>query len=332
MATGFYGPLFIVGMPRSGTKLIRALLNQHPRINLTLAESHFIPHFVYKFGNPPPFRVRADLHCLVRELQQTAFFSTMRKAGYSLDDAKFLESVDCTKWSAIFEHVFRHFGAKKSTEGTIWGDKTPGYINHIPLLKALFPEAKFLHVIRDPRDYCLSVRKSFAKSIYRAAHRWRQCVEAARKYGAELHGDYAELRYELFIEHPVANMQNVAAFLGVSYDDRLVDLASAPEDLGDARGQNRILADNKAKYRTQISSGELKRIEEIVCDVAKSAGYRLENDVLNRLLNPLMLGIFKLYDAGASLRHHVALEGNFANGTARLFRHYTRSSWRLAKF
>src|SRR5919106_496928 len=126
MEKAFQGPVFIVGMPRSGTKLMRALLNQHPQINLTLAESHFIPYFLKKFGDPPRFRTRQDLNPFVRELKQTAFFSTMSKAGYTLDESTFLQNVDYTKWSTIFEHVFRHFGSKRAKRDTIWGDKTPG--------------------------------------------------------------------------------------------------------------------------------------------------------------------------------------------------------------
>jgi hypothetical protein len=328
MAAVFYGPIFIVGMPRSGTKLIRALLNQHPQINLTLAESHFIPYYVRKFGNPPPFRGRDDLHPFVRELRQTSFFSTMSKAGYSLDEATFLKNVDYTTWDAIFEHVFRHFGSKRAAVGTIWGDKTPGYINHMPLLKGLFPRAKFIHMVRDPRDYCLSVRKSFGKSIYRAAVRWRTGVENARQYGIWLAQDYMEVRYELLLEKPVSVMTQVASFLGLPYDAAMVNLTSAPEEVGDAKGQIQIVKDNKRKYITQLAPEEIKGIEEIVCDVARAVGYRLENNVAQTTLNPLTLGILKLYDGVASLKYHVATEGDFAQGTKRLFHHYKRSSWR----
>jgi hypothetical protein len=255
----------------------------------------------------------------------------MRKAGYTLDESTFLHNVDYTTWSAIFEHVFRHFGSKRAKIGTIWGDKTPGYINHLPLLKELFPDAKFLHITRDPRDYCLSVRKSFAKSIYRAAYRWRQGIESAHGYGAKLGQDYQEVRYELLLEQTVSTMTQVSSFIGVPYDDRTVNLASAPEDLGDAKGHSKILTDNKNKYRTQLSAQEIKRIEEIVCDVAESVGYRMENNVAHRSLNPLAVGILKLYDGGASLRHHVVAEGNLTKGAKRLFYHYTRSSWRAVK-
>jgi hypothetical protein len=324
----FCGPLFIVGMPRSGTKLVRALLNQHPQINLTLAESHFIPYFVKKFGNPPPFRSRAALQPFVRELQQTAFFSTMSKAGSALDPSTFLQNVDYTTWSAIFEEVFRHFGSKRATADTVWGDKTPGYINHLLLLKDLFPSAKFLHVVRDPRDYCLSIRKSFKKSIYRAAVRWQQGVGKAHRYGARLGEDYREMRYELLLEQPTVTMSEVSSFIGVPYDDRIVDLASAPEDLGDAKGHSEIVRNNKGKYLNQLSSVEIMRIEEIVCDVAESVGYRLDSIAAHKPLNPMSLAILKLRDGIASLRHHVVAEGQFSRGAQHFFHHYLRSSWR----
>jgi hypothetical protein len=324
----FRGPIFIVGMPRSGTKLMRALLNQHPQINLTLAESHFIPYFLKKFGNPPPFRSRQDLDPFVREFMKTTFFSTMTKAGYTLDEFTFLQNVDYREWSSIFEHAFRHFGSKQATNDTIWGDKTPGYINHLPLLKALFPQARFLHMIRDPRDYCLSVRKSFAKSIYRAAHRWRHSVKNAHEYGAGFGQDYKEVRYELLLENPVLTMKDVSSFLGVQYDDTMVNLASAPEDLGDAKGHSRILTDNKEKYRKQLLPEEIKRIEEVVCEVAKAVGYALDNNITPRSLHPFTVGFLKLHDGFACLNHHAVAAKGFCKGAQRLFHHYTKSSWR----
>jgi sulfotransferase family protein len=329
MTSNFTGPLFVVGMPRSGTKLMRALLNQHPLINLTLAESHFIPYFVQKFGNPPLFRTQKDLDPFVRELQQTSFFFTMRKAGYTLDPSRFLCGVECREWSAIFEAVFRHFGSKGPVPGTVWGDKTPGYVNHIPLLRELFPAARFLHVVRDPRDYCLSVRKSFKKSIYRAAARWREGVENAHGYGAMLGNAYEEVSYEALLEDPTTTMRQVASFVGVPYDDAMANLASAPEDLGDAKGHSRILTGNKGKYATQLSTTEIKRIEEVVSGVAQLVGYRLATkNVEYRPLSPLTLTMLKFSDGVASLRHHVVAEGCVVEGAKRLIHHYKRSSWR----
>jgi len=53
--SNFFGPLFIIGMPRSGTKLLRDLMNQNPKIGIPAAETHFIPFMIKKFGDPPNF-------------------------------------------------------------------------------------------------------------------------------------------------------------------------------------------------------------------------------------------------------------------------------------
>jgi hypothetical protein len=123
--TSFQGPLFIVGMPRSGTKLMRALLNQHPRISLTLAESHFIPYFIKKFGTPPPFEDPDKLQRFVETFLRTAFFRTMQRAGYEFNRQEFMRQAPQASWSAIFEYLLRQFGAKPARPDVIWGDKTP---------------------------------------------------------------------------------------------------------------------------------------------------------------------------------------------------------------
>jgi Sulfotransferase family len=324
----FRGPIFIVGMPRSGTKLMRSLLNQHAKVSITLAESHFIPYFIKRFDNPPLFNNREHLHIFVDQFLQTTFFHTMRKAGYNLNKEDFINAVDYTSWSSIFEYILRDFGSKRGMMDVIWGDKTPGYINHMDLLKQLFPQAKFLHMIRDPRDYCLSVKKSWNKSIVRAAHRWKETVGKAREYGKHVSTDYMEVYYERLLEDPEKTMQAVSYFLGCEYDDRTTKLTEPSEDLGDAKGQARIVTDNTKKYLTQFAPYEVRRIEEIVCDVARSANYVLENDVHYRPLNPLNLKILELYDGLSSLKYHTARENGLSKGAKRFFIHYTKSSWR----
>ncbi len=240
----FLGPVFIVGMPRSGTKLMRALLNQHPRISITLAESHFIPYFIRVFGDPPPFHTEADLRHFVNQFCRTTFFRGMHRAGYRFNTQEFLATVDRRSWPAIFEHIFRHFGSKADRPDVIWGDKTPGYINHMPLLQQLYPQAKFLHMIRDPRDYCLSVKKSWGKSLYRAAYRWKDTIETARYAGEQLGANYLEVLYEDLLYDPNQIMHTVAKFLECPYHESMVTLGKSPEDFGETKGQYGIVKDN----------------------------------------------------------------------------------------
>ena len=85
-----------------------------------------------------------------------------------------------TKWdyAGVVEAYYKQYAENKHAQ--IWGDKTPGYLSHIPLLKRLYPQAKFIHIIRDVRDYCLSIHKAWNKNILRAAQRWSDDIMMVR--------------------------------------------------------------------------------------------------------------------------------------------------------
>jgi hypothetical protein len=316
-------------MPRSGTKLIRALLNQHPSISITLAESHFIPYFVNKFGNPPQFKSKDDLYRLVKVFLNTSFFITMKKKhGYFLDIEDFINNVNYSSWGSIFEFLFKKFGSKRQDEDVIWGDKTPGYINHLPLLKDLFPSCRFIHMIRDPRDYCLSVRKSWGKNMYRAAYRWQEAVGRACIYGRALQQDYLEIHYEKLLDDPEKTMKSVAAFLECAYNNSMIKIGLSHEDVGETKGKYGIVKNNTQKYIAHLTQKEIRRIEEIVCKVSNILEYLVENNIKTRQLTKTQLAMYKIYDGFASINYHIQKENNLQKGLKYFINHYTKSSWR----
>ena len=84
-------------------------------------------------------------------------------------------------WAIFFESILRYYGVKDEVE-IRFGDKTPGYILHLTLLKEIWPDIKMVHIIRDPRDYSASVRQAWGMSLMRAAHRWPTTMKAAIRY------------------------------------------------------------------------------------------------------------------------------------------------------
>ena len=79
------GPLFIAGMPRSGTKLLRDLLNQHSEISIPEVETHFIPLFIKKFSKQLIFN-EENKKQLVDDLLNTSFYWNMKNKGYSISE------------------------------------------------------------------------------------------------------------------------------------------------------------------------------------------------------------------------------------------------------
>jgi hypothetical protein len=324
----FLGPVFIVGMPRSGTTLMRALLNQHPRISLALTESHFIPYFMHIFGDPPPFHTRGQVELFIKRLHQTVFYQTLSQQGYTFQAEALYQQARLDSWASIFEVILKHFSPKAKRAEAIWGDKTPGYLNHMPLLKQLYPQAKFLHLIRDPRDYCLSARRSWGKSIYRAAHRWQATLSKARLVGQTLEDAYLEITYEALLSRTEDVMERIAEFLECDYQPAMSQIGLSPEDTGSTTGQYGIVKTNINKYSQHFSRQEIKRIEEIVYHPMVELSYQLEYNVTYRPLSPWTLWAYKLYDGLPTIRHHLFLSPSVCQGVKRLLQHYPTSSWR----
>ena len=84
----------------------------------------------------------------------------------------------------VFEALIRH-DSDARPDG-VWGDKSPNYRAHLPLLRQLWPEARFIHIIRDARDVCLSSHKAWKKAVLRNAQRWTDEVRACRRDGQAL--------------------------------------------------------------------------------------------------------------------------------------------------
>lgn len=321
-------PVFIIGMPRSGTKLMRALLNQHSQISLTNYESHYVPYFIKKFGLTPTFKTKEDLKPVIEEFNKTVTGITLNNSGKFLSETNFLNAADPQNWESIFRYFFKHSGSKPITDEMIWGDKTPGYINHIPLLKKLFPNARFIHMIRDPRDYALSSHKGWGKSLYRAAQRWKVSIEKAKQQVRNISSDYLEVRYEELITNTESVMRRVCTFLQIPFEQDVIQLKNpTPEDIGDVKNVAQIISTNTAKYKKSLSAKQIKRIEEIVLPVMIQLGYKPENDIAYKPLNRTSMLYYNLKD-GFAIAAYRAKEQGLVKGFRYFINHYTKSSWR----
>jgi hypothetical protein len=217
------------------------------------AETHFIPFMVNRFGMEPGLENRSRMDEFYRLLTRTAFFLEMESMGISLARKELDEIDDRSSWAAVLEFLLRRY-APQSASGAdhLFGDKTPGYLLHLPLLKTIFPKARFLHIIRDPRDYALSVRKAWGKSIYRAADNWVRCIDRCREDAQPLDGDYLEIRFESLLEEPETTLRSVCGFIDCVFSSEMLTLERPAENLGDAKDEVAILRTNQEKIQGSV--------------------------------------------------------------------------------
>lgn len=271
----FSGPLFIVGMPRSGTKLLRDLLNRHPRIRIPDVETEFLPYLIRHRAFSHSLRDPARFRALYQDLTRLTYFQYRRDAGRLIDVDQWHRA--CRRYDAagIFEALVRSDTGALDDEHAIWGDKSPSYIAHIELLGQIYRHARFIHIVRDVRDYCLSARKAWGKHMGRAAQRWADDVMRADQQGATLGARYMVLRYEDLLTDTEGRLRAVCAFLDIGFDAAMLTLDRPSENLGNARGSARVLADNHGHYRQAMAPATLARIEYLAGDALARFGYPL---------------------------------------------------------
>jgi hypothetical protein len=239
-------------------------------------------------------------------------------------------AADLDSWASIVDLVLRFYGPKGEDHAGIVGDKSPSYLTHLPLLKDAFPGARFLHIIRDPRDHCLSMHKVWGRNLLRAAELWRRDVRKARKAGQQLGQHYAEMRFEMLLAQPEATLRLVCTFLDIAFDPAMAQLSMPAENLGDTTGQSQIVDSNQRKYLSQLSPTVIKRIEEVVYPLATELGYAPQFADHFHPLHPAAAFFFKLQDGMGWTKFHIQEKG-LRQGVEYLYRSTELAKARTAK-
>ena len=271
----FIGPLFIVGAPRSGTKLFRDLLRQHPRVAIPLYETELLPRLIQiapRFGD---LAEPANFQRMYAWASRQMYFRYMADDGALITWEAWHKSCRAYDVAGVFEGLVRHDAPAPWGSDVIWGDKSPNYRMHVPALAKLYPTARFIHLIRDARDVCLSSYKAWGKNILRNAQRWADEVALCRRDCAALGAERAmELRYEDLIADVEGQQRRVSAFLGLPFDAAMTRPGRVSENLGDTKGADRVVAGNSEKWR-ELPEATLRRVEALAGAQLQSLGYTL---------------------------------------------------------
>lgn len=268
------GPLFLIGMPRSGTKLVRALLVQHPRILIPTIETNFFPflaRWVEERGQPHTDAEFRELH---NALRHSPYFQLRQSPARFQPEAWRACCAGQHDARGLFEGFMRYELALPPGSDKIWGDKSPSYTRHIGALLEHFPEGKIIHIVRDVRDYCASVRKAWNKDVRRAAYQWAIDVAYAHGICMANTARCIEVKYEDVLADPGREVQRLAEFAGVEFFDGMTRLSRPEEHVGDAAGRTEIVRENARKFAQRMAPREVRIIEELSFDTMQALGYR----------------------------------------------------------
>ena len=274
--------VFIVGCPRSGTTLLRRIIDAHRQIAIT-RETHWIAkRFERQQGVTPDGLVTPEL--LSWLLSEEKF----TRMGIGQDELEGLVvGGEPVSYSTFVTSVFDLYG--KAQGKRLVGDKVPGYVRRIPTLHALWPEAKFVHIIRDGRDVSLSaISWSRAYTLARryttwtedpittAALWWEWHVRLGREDGGSLPPKlYHEVRYEELVSSPAKECETLCDFLGIPYDEGILKFYEhMPHTCFYFKQKKwRPIVTALRDWTTQMPSGDLERFEAAAGDLIEELGY-----------------------------------------------------------
>jgi tetratricopeptide (TPR) repeat protein len=190
-------PLFIVGMFRSGSTLVEQLLAGIPGVAAG-GEIDFLPRFV--------------------NTEMMPFFDSM--AALTADR---LDSA-ATRYREELKRV--------SAQAEIVTDKRPDNFMHIGLIKALFPDAKIVHTVRNPLDNCLSIyflhleqQMSYGLDLNAIGHYYREYRRLMAHWKKEFGADIFDFDYDVLVDQPQKTLGELCAFLGLQWSGELPKVA-----------------------------------------------------------------------------------------------------------
>lgn len=286
-------PLFIVGASRSGTTMFRLMLNSHPDIHIP-PEAWFLGELVTRLP-----RNRSLSQQEVREAKeiilQNERWSDWKCPVETLDSALlFREAPDLAELiqTVFFECSF--CGCK-----LIWGEKSPRHSHLITQIHEIYPQAKFIHLIRDGVDSCMSIfdRGWYDRNFRRICEHWNSTVCSARQ-AKRFGGDcYLEIHYEDLVRDPESQLKTVCEFLGLpffksmlQYESRIAgDIAAGESNLHSSLNDG--LKSNLIGIGHRKMTVKQKIVFNIICGKTNfEMGYRYFNlKFYEKLTEPVIL-------------------------------------------
>jgi hypothetical protein len=264
-----HSPIFIVGCGRSGTTLLRVMLDSHPQIGIPL-ESLFVIDYL-QARTSIPMSVLQELMAQEYEIKEWGL-------RVCVDDLR-----DCETPQELVDRV--HFLYLQDRGKVRWGQKTPRFVRYGELLKTTYPEAKFVHIVRDPRAVVNSLirSRSHRSNAYYGALRWIRDVQAGLALKQEYGDDVLAIRYEDLVSVPEETLKRVSAFLGVDYHPAV--LSYHEQGTHEYKAYHSVArvekppdSDRIEAWRRHLTGAQVALIEAICAETMEELGYVRESD------------------------------------------------------
>jgi hypothetical protein len=283
---------FVCGVTRSGTTLLRLMLDAHPDVAIP-GETHWVPKLIKAFERSP--QSGEDAANLAIDHKRWGDFhldaNELRAKIVALDPVTAADSIR-TFYMTYAEREGKHR----------YGDKTPGYVKEMRRIQRVLPEARFIHIIRDGRDVSLShLRMNWGPETYeQSARLWRNRIRKARKMAPSVN-HYMEVHFEDLVGDTEGVLRRVCDFIELDFDPVMLDYheraegrlaekarelprKNRPNQTAEARIESHVMAreppraDRIGMWKERMTPDEVAEYEAVAGDMLVELGYELGSD------------------------------------------------------
>lgn len=259
-------PVVIGGAARSGTTLVRVIVDSHPVLACGPESGVLLPEPL------KPGKLAEYFSMPAREVTRLAARAPSR--------------------AAFADGFFDRY--RRRQQATRWADKTPRNVFHLDWIFAAFPRARFVHVVRDGRDVVCSFRThpryrmvdgvrvetGIRRPLAECIDRWESSIEAGRTWRGDPR--YREVRYEDLVERTEPTVRELLDFLEVPWDDRVLrfhEVASEARDArrfpNNAKATEPVTRDAIGRWREDLTAAESAEVHDRLGPLLTGLGYPL---------------------------------------------------------
>jgi hypothetical protein len=275
-------PIFILGVQRSGTTLLRLILNSHSHIAIP-EEAEFLRPIIRKKYIYDKISGK-DLKMIYNYLKNSPHY-----ALWNYDSSKFLNWLGKQSSVLLKEFINNLFMSYAESEGKIrWGDKTPSLFRKVDLLYQLFPEAKFIHIVRDGRDVFDSWRKmdSTKDNVAIVALEWQYKLYKIENFLKILpEKNKYTIRYEDLLISPKETVLKICNFIKTEFEPQMLNFYTQSKYYVGNHHSSQIFQpinpSNLFKWVEKLDKTELNVFNYLAGNYLRKYGYQAESKRLS---------------------------------------------------
>ncbi|WP_298898163.1 sulfotransferase [uncultured Psychroserpens sp.] len=282
--------VFIIGNPRSGTSMFRMMMSSHSSI-VVPPECGFIQWWYKVYGDwsIENSQSKDDLKAFISDLKTSKKIETWELDYTALENL--ISSRLPKSYKELTSLVILQYGIQNGKAPYVLGDKNNYYIEHLNLLDSIYPDAKYLIIVRDCRDVVCSYlnvnalatdskyKPKFPETIKEMSLDWLHKNKKILSFLESVHtSNYALIRYEDLINKPELELQKCTEILDLQFEDQMLDYYKnkmEPSELLDwkKKTNEEIDKSNTQKYLEQLSAFEIDEIMSVSGDLMRKFGY-----------------------------------------------------------